>query len=337
LAKNTQRGAKGRSPIPFIFADYARADEIQVRAQEFFLCVVHDATPAPLYSLRDKVLPKYREAFEFEAGRGRTEVDTKKYACEALVDVTLGDEMEGLNALPEFQAIRASAPLLYEATDELVSWSKQFNLRGRHPAAGESADSDSVKSARQAAMWPVIAALETVVEWHFGPASWLRSATNPPWWRPPLSLFKGFPKEIETLPAIKLRAPVCVFPRSNAPGADVGVDQAAWYVGLEPEKQFRTRAQACFELWLDQYIGAKKVLAREAGLVEVPGKRALDHFYWAANYQIEGKYMSTIAKQHNVSEEAAEDAVDNVLDLINLAKRPGRRGRQRRQKPRSSK
>ncbi|MBZ5623503.1 MAG: hypothetical protein LAQ69_32995 [Acidobacteriia bacterium] len=111
-----------------------------------------------------------------------------------------------------------------------------------------------------------------------------------------------------------------------------GTEQASWDAEFEPEEQFRSRIRYLFELWLNRYVESKKVAARDAGLVEVPGKRELDHFCWTARYQIDQAYISTIARENNKTEKAVEQAIEHVLELISLEKRPGRRGPPRQPK-----
>ena len=336
MARNIKRGVKGRKKIPFGFGDYSRPDGVRERAQEYYLWVVQGKTPAALYGLRDEVFPKYRATFELERSQGQTDDEIKRHACQALVDVILKAEIESLRALAHFQAEWTVSRPFYDATDELISWTHRFNLRGRRFDVCETEEPDSSKSARRNAIWPVVTALETIIEWHFAPAGWLRMNTNRPHWRVPMRVLKGPSKNLEILPTITLRAPVCRFPRAvplDTTDVSEGIEQAAWDVEYEAEEQFRLRIRYLFDLWLDQYIEAKKATAHEGGLVAVPGKRELDHFYWTARYQIDKAPLSTIGREVGRTSKAVEQAIERVLDLIGLEKRPGKRGPPRRQKP----
>lgn len=331
MAKSTKREKKSRRRLPFTGGAFASAVEIRAGAQEFFLWVVQHHTPEPLKSLRDQVFPKYLAAFEFESGHGRNVDDIKKHACLALVNVMIAEEEESLREVRQFQAELTACRLLYEATDELVLWTKRFNLRGRRVHVDQAQDPNSVKSERNGALWPIVAALETVLDWRFGPGGILRMRRASPLWRAPMAaILKGFPKDPEILPPIKLRGPLCKFPTSAQSDPD-GVEQAAWNPGLESEKEFRSRVRFCFELWLDQYIAARKRAAQDAGLFQVPENRELDHFVWTAKFQVSSFPMSKIADSCNRTVEAVKEAIDGVLELINLEKRPGTRGPQRRQ------
>jgi hypothetical protein len=326
MARSIQRGDKVRKPIPFIFGAFAHKDEILARAQEFFLWVVHSTTPAPLYALRDGILPGYVAAFQFERHNGRSDTNVKERAWWALADALIAEEHNEIRQQPEFQAEWSVSRQLYEATEDLLRWSTQFNLRGIRFDNREPENPESMKSALQRAMWPVIAALETILDWHFGLAPWLRLAPNPPLWRAPIRLLKGFPNQPEVLPPITLRGPVCKFPPS-APSDSEGVEQAGWYIGLESEQQFRARVRSCFEVWLNRYTDGKKDAAGAAGFEEVPPDRELDHFYWTAKFQVERMTSAEIAKAAGRTKSAVEKGIDGVLKLINLEKRPVERGR----------
>jgi hypothetical protein len=307
MARNVRRGVKERKPIPFTQGAYVREEQLRARAQEFFLWVVHGMTSTPLYRLRDQIFPKYCAAFELEAGQDRTGSEIRNHAYQILVDVTLAAELEGLSALPEFQAEQAGFRLLYDATEELTSWANRFNLRGTQSDVADAPNAASAAVTRQRVLWPVIAALETVLDWQFGPTGWLRRSQKPPLWRAPIWLPRLLPEQGEKLPGIKLRVPVCRFPRTAAldsPAVTEGIDQPAWQLEYETEEQFRERVRGSFELWLDAYINSKTEEARQNCLLEVPGKRQLNHFQWAARYQIDGVSCSAIAKPNELTADA---------------------------------
>ena len=44
-------------------------------------------TPAPLYSLRNEILPKYRTAFEFERNGEGSDIEISKLATEAVMNL----------------------------------------------------------------------------------------------------------------------------------------------------------------------------------------------------------------------------------------------------------
>lgn len=85
-----------------------------------------------------------------------------------------------------------------------IGWSKTFNLRGKQNKIDKAADQSVVRSARADAIWPLLAALETILHWHFAPAGWLWERRDPPQWRPPVHLFKNPPGVFETMPPIQL-------------------------------------------------------------------------------------------------------------------------------------
>ena len=326
--ENLSVGGKGRLYIPAINGEFAREDQILSRAQEFFLVVVQSATPEPLYALRDNILAKYREAFQLEKDRGRSDEEVRRLSIRAFVDVVLGREIDGLESVREFQEVRKAAELLYDASAELINWSRKFNLIGKRANIDRTEDLDAAKSARRDAVWPLVVGLETIFHWHFAPAGWLFGLRNPPQWRPPVALFKDSLKPPEILPPIKLRSLVQHPSPSPEHGELSEVDTVDWHIGLELERQFRARLQRDFELWLDRHVAERNESARSSGLIKIPGKREQIHFSWAARYQVRGTSAATIAREckdggTHVTESAVENGVRRVLDLIRLERRSG--------------
>lgn len=139
-----------------------------------------------------------------------------------------------------------------------------------------------------------------------------------------------FPKEREVLPPIQLRT---VHPQLQG---SVELDTHDWHMGIEPESFFRNRVLKDFERWLDNYLEARIESARAAGLVKGPGKRELQHFVWAAKFQIEGMSVEKIAAEyranstHSVTADGVRDAIERVLDLIHLERRRGAHGPKRK-------
>jgi hypothetical protein len=313
-----------RTFIPWLPGDHLLPDEIRRRSQEFFLISIWNVTPTPLYSLRDDIFDKYRMGFAFEQKRGRENDEIRRIACDAIVDLLWRARIEGVESHPQFQAAVKKHRLLYEAAAALIDWSTRFNLRGKRPEPSDIA-SDAPATSTTKYNWPLVAAVETIFWWYFQPAGWLFTARNPPSWRPPS--FDLRPPKPEILPPIPLRSIVFDPPTK----ATKEIDTPGWYIELEPECSFRDRIMKDFKRWLDTYVSSRRQSAQSAGLVPGPGKRDLQHFIWAAKYQVGGLSYTEIAKEHkkrgtHVTDDAVENAVKKLLDLIHLERRPPRRG-----------
>jgi hypothetical protein len=207
--------------VPRITGEFATEDQILARAQEYFLIVVQKVTPGPLYALRERVLPRYREAFYFEKGRGQSDHEIQALSVRGMIDVVLSDEIADLKSLPAFQAEWATSQRMYDASAELVAWCKRFNLTGRREDLTEPADPSVLRSRRRDAIWPLVAALETILHWHFAPAGRLWERQNPPSWRPPERLFREAPFPLETLPPIRLKSVAVWQPTTAKDSAEV--------------------------------------------------------------------------------------------------------------------
>ncbi len=329
----------GRTYIPALTGEYVSEDALRSWAREFFLNAIWSSAPAPLYSLRNDILPRYSDAFEVEEIRGHSFPEIKEIAVDTFADVVIVDGLGIPKPRPEFQALRGLSPAMYEAAEQLLEWSKRFNLTGKRMDTDEAADPRISKTARMDSVWPMIAALETILQWHFGNAGVVQTPAGLPLWRP--KSFK-FPKEPEILPAITLRT-LRYDPRArtspellkklepNGPPVRDPIEEntAGWYVQLESEAGFRSRAGKDFERWLDGYVAEKHKSALSAGLVKGPGKRDLARFRWAAEYQVKGARASELANKYCVSKEAIVDGWNWVLELIRLKPRVGSRGRTR--------
>jgi hypothetical protein len=328
-----------RSYIPAVMGEYASEEDMRSWAQELFLNAIWLVAPAPLYSLRDEILPRYRAAFDFEKSRGSSNDEVKQLAIQAFIDVVIQDELEGLNSRPEYQAVRDSYPASYEAAEQLLAWSKRYNLRGRRVPIDGTADPRALRLARIDSVWPLVAALETLFQWHFGRAGVVETPAGLPLWRP--KPFK-IPTKPETLPPIQLRT-ICSDSRvgissellnkwdPNGPPLKepTEVDTPGWYVSLEPAPHFRDRVLNDFNRWLDGYIANRQESAEAAGLVRGLGKRELSHFLWAARYQVDKAVASDLAKQCGISTAAIVAGINWVLDVIRLEPRAGERGQKR--------
>jgi hypothetical protein len=328
----------GRTYIPALSGAYASEDDLRTWAREFFLNVIWSAVPAPLYSLRDEILPKYRAAFRFKKGR-RSRTEVKDLSVIALMDVVLADQKEDLKSLPEYRSVREASLPSYEAAEHLLAWSKRFNLTGRQSQLDEAADPTIAKTARMDSLWPLIAGLETILTWLFSRAGVVQTPAGLPLWR--CKPFK-LPNEAQILRPIRLQT-IRYDPRAgisrellqeldpNGPPVKdpEEVDTPGWFLELEEEGGFRSRVSKDFKRWLDGYIAIRRESARKEGLIKAPGKRDLSHFIWAARYQVEGTPASDLAKEYNVTKEAVSEGINWVLDLIRLEPRVGRRGPKR--------
>ncbi len=137
----------GRTYIPALTGDYVSEDHLKSWAREFFLNTVWNCAPAPLYSLRDEILPRYSDAFEVEETRGHSFPEIKEIAVDAFADVVIVDGLRIPRSCSEYQALRASSPAMYEAAERLLKWSKRFNLTGTRVEIDEAADARPVLSA----------------------------------------------------------------------------------------------------------------------------------------------------------------------------------------------
>ena len=73
-----------RIHVPLVEGEYDRRDAIETRAQIPFMDIVSKYTPAPLYSLRDEVLPRYLAAFSLQARRGRSDLEISGLSTAAV-------------------------------------------------------------------------------------------------------------------------------------------------------------------------------------------------------------------------------------------------------------
>jgi hypothetical protein len=291
----------GRTYIPVLKGEFLTKDEIQFWAQEFFLSVVSQVTPDPLYFLDKEVLPKYAAAFKLERRLGKTGLDLFGLSLEALVEVALRNEA--------ISTATKSSPLHHVAR-ELVAWGERFNLKGARGVAGDATKESNISNR----LWPLVAALETIHHWA------LTRDIVPMFRHKPYE----FPSEKVALPPIQLRT-------NHHDGRKmVEIDTPGWYVSVERESNFRRRVSADFKRWLDTYVTRRKESTRTAGLLKAPGKRDLQHFIWTAKYQIGGIPASNIAKEYGVTPEAARSGIEDILNLIGLEPRPGRTGPKRK-------
>lgn len=310
----------GRIPIPLLGGHYHPLWKIQSRAQVFFLDIVGRITPKPLYVLRDEVLPKYRDAFKFEREHHQPYDQVDRLSRFAVVDLVRGAE---LGVLPEeVQEANKAHSSLYDAGAALIDWCKEFNLLGKSTVSGD----DHVEiedGAFQQDHWPIVAALQTILFWHFHPIGWIWERRNPPSWCPPVLTLHEPTPEPEALPPIELRVSI------QEPDSNISreIDAPGWYIGLETELQFRERMRDAFNLWLESYIARRERHARAAGLVRTPSKRKLTlHFTWAAKYQIDNVSPSRLAREYRVAKDTIEEGIQSALDLIHLARRSPNRG-----------
>jgi hypothetical protein len=59
-----------RVTIPALMGEYVSEEDQLKWAREFFLTVVWNVAPDPLYSLRDDIFPLFSHAFDLEETRG---------------------------------------------------------------------------------------------------------------------------------------------------------------------------------------------------------------------------------------------------------------------------
>ena len=152
---------------------------------------------------------------------------------------------------------------------------------------------------------------------------------EPPEWNRPFTL-KGFVRGPQALPPIQLIHALPVKTNSillDDSEASREGNEVAWYVDMEPEKSFRDRAKKSFQRWLDVYMAEQIKSAKRSGLVRAPVKYCLEHYEWAALYQVNRDSVAKIAKafqRNNVTTDGVRDAIKRVLHQIQLQKRPGR-------------
>jgi hypothetical protein len=154
----------GRIAIPLLDGAFNSPSDIRSRAQEFFLSIVMTETPAPLFSLRDDVLPKYLDAFKFERERGVNASDISRLAVHAVVNLLWINRLRNTAVPNEVQTARRDHLLIYRAGTAMILWCERFSLKARNGVAGSSDDSSSEDES-----WPVIAALQTIFSGVFIP------------------------------------------------------------------------------------------------------------------------------------------------------------------------
>lgn len=302
--------------------DYGDDYSIRDQAQIQFLWTIQRCTPAPLYSLRDDIFPNYKAALDSERGRGRTNRELHRLIDDALTLVSASNHSETLKRWAERSVPREVPALMRAATENLIDWSKRFNLIGKC-AQGSEEDADpafwevACVNDWKASLWPIIAAIDTIWVWYAGPRGKVRMLAEPPEWNRPVTL-KGFVGGPKALPPIQLT-------RDNSEGSRVG-NEFAWYVDLESEKKFRDRAQKSFQRWLDAYVAEQIKAGKRRGFVRAPVKYGVEHYEWAALYQVNCDPVAKIAEAHqeSVTTDGVAKAIDRVLQQIRLQKRPGR-------------
>ena len=314
--------------------DYRDDYSIRDQAQIHFLWTIQRLTPAPLYSLRDEVFPKYQSALDIERAKGRTNKELHQLIGDALTLVSARNYNEALKCWAERSVPRELPGLMQEATENLLDWSKRFNLIGKRATVSEE-DTDpafwevACVNDWKASLWPIIAAIDTIWIWYAGPRGKVRMLAEPPEWNRPFTL-KGFVRGPQSLPPIQLIHALPV--KTNAILLDDSEasregNEVAWYVDMEPEKRFRDRAKKSFQRWLDVYMAEQIKSAKRSGLVRAPVKYRLEHYEWAALYQVNRDSVAKIAKafqRNNVTTDGVRDAIKRVLHQIQLQKRPGR-------------
>lgn len=298
--------------------DYGDDYSIRDQAQIQFLWTIQRCTPAPLYSLRDDVFPNYKAALDSERGRGRTNKELYQLIGDALTLVSAPNDSETLKCWAERSAPRELPALMRAATENLLDWSKKFNLIGKRTQVSEE-DTDpafwevACVNNWKASLWPIIAAIDTIWVWYAGPRGKIRMLAEPPEWNRPVTL-KGLVRGPQALPPIRLT------------GASRVGNEVAWYVDMEPEKRFRDRAKKSFQRWLDEYVDEQIKSAKRSGLVKAPVKYRLEHYEWAASYQVNRDSVAKIAKayhRNNITTDGVRDGIKRVLQQIRLQGRPG--------------
>ena len=312
-----------RIQIPLLEGEYNPRWKIQSLAQILFLDIVARVTPGPLYALRDDVLPKYRAAFKFERDRRRADVDISNLSIHAVVDLLYSRPLTGLKLPRRVRDAMKTHRLLYDAGAALILWSEQFNLTGNRCVPDLIDPADGPESPLQHRCWPIVAALQTILFWHFHKIGWIWERRDPPGWCPPVLRLHEPRPEPEALPPVEL------FVTAQSPDGKGNreIDVPGWYVELETETQFRQRVGEAFNRWMDGYIIGRRESARAAGLEENPGSRKLLlQFTWFARYQIENISPAKLAREYEVKKAAVEDGIDAASELIHLQKRPPQRG-----------
>jgi len=312
-----------RIHIPLLEGEYNPPWKIRSLAQILFLDVVTTVTPGPLYALREEILPKYREAFQLEKRRGRSDVEVSSLSSAAVVDRLYQRALKSLKLPPEVQSAMKAHRLLYDAGEALIAWSEAFNLRGKRCGADLTDHADRPGATLQHRGWPIVAALQTILFWHFHPVGWIWERRDPPRWCPPVFTLHEPPLDPEALPPVELF--VTVQAPDGKESRKIGVP--GWCVGLETEKQFRQRVGEAFGRWMDNYIAGRRESARAAGLEETPSKQKLPlHFSWAAKYQIDKISPSKLAREYRVATDTVKAGIQGALELLNLERRPPQRG-----------
>jgi hypothetical protein len=310
-----------RIAIPLLDGAFNSPRDIRSRAQVFFLSIVMTETPAPLFSLRDDVLPEYLNAFKFERERGVKASDISRLAIHAVVDLLWIKRLKNSAVPNEVQTARTDHQLIYRAGTAMILWCEQFSLKARSGGgvAGSSDDSSTEDES-----WPVIAALQTIFFWCFHPIGYIWMGSTPPKWCPPLFVLKpSVPDGEVVLPTIQLRAKSV----DQLSGAVSEIDAPGWYPTLEDAPAFRKRMRHAFGEWLNHYMAGQRKVARAAGLLPAPEKRKLAlHFTWLAKYQIDKVSPERLAREYRVAKTTVEDAIDDALVLIHLEKRLPVRG-----------
>jgi hypothetical protein len=319
---STNKGSKKSDRIAIPLLEGAFNDPLVVRAhaQEFFLSIVMEKTPAPLYSLRDDVVPRYVEAFTFELRNGVEQVEIGGMTVRAIVDLVWINRSKQ-SALPEeVLASRRDHPLLYTAGEALILWCERFSLKAADSGSESEAREDSNGGERS---WPLLVALQTVFFWCFDPIGHVWARSNPPKWRPPFFRLKPVVPDNEILPPIQLRTDSVDLSSGNVSEIDV----PGWYISLETAPAFRKRMHDAFEQWLGKYVAAREKVALEAGLQRTPEKRQLVlQFTWLAKYQIDKVSPQRLAREYKRAVATVEEGIDTALELIQLEKRAPVRG-----------
>ena len=140
MGQNTPRSEKSNAVSRLSSGDYGDDYQIRGQAQIKFLWTIQRCTPAPLYSLRDDVFPNYKAALDSERGSGRTNRELHQLIDDALTLVSAPNHSETLKHWAERLVPRELPALMRAATENLLDWSKRFNLIGKSTKMSEESE-----------------------------------------------------------------------------------------------------------------------------------------------------------------------------------------------------
>jgi hypothetical protein len=333
-SRSTRKVEPKSDMVDFGRGQFITKDEMAERARYQFLLSIRAKCPAPLFELRDKLFPQYRdwvdsvmrEAQEDEAWSRTPEADKDRKAWEQLflkmgTPATVakiaaqGRPVQGTAAddpmFTHFMLFEDVAPKLDR---HLKEWAQSFGLTHTREfeedlratggtAPGEDGEVVFVEQHLYKQYWACQWALDTLWRWRFHDAGPAMMTAHPPEWVRVQFRERSLYPITGGLPQVTL-------------------NERAWNPAKEEPTDFREHIHRVVDAFLDTYI---EIAAEGMGVVKTPRKRR-EHFDWLALFQVTPAKLQEIAAKYNVEPQTVSDGIKSAAEMIGLRPRRGGRG-----------